>query len=80
MKSHFQELKKLAGAWVFQYLELPMEEDKYQLKLEKNKDVDNAVDYLKTIFWQYANNQQKYNYSRNEFRETVSVCSITEWL
>ena len=31
---------------------------------EKNKDVDNAVNYLKTIFWHYANNEQRYNYSQ----------------
>ena len=57
---------------MFVYLELPMEEENYKLKLEKNKDVDNAVEYLKSIFWQYANNEQKYNYSRNEFRQVVS--------
>ena len=31
---------------------------------EKNKDVDNAINYLKTIFWHYANNEQRYNYSQ----------------
>ena len=58
---------------MFQYFELPTEEEKFKLKLEKNKDVDNAVNYLKTIFWQYANNKNKYNYTRNDFRQVVSI-------
>ena len=64
------------GALVFIYLELPDEEEKKKLKLEKNIDVDNAVNYLKTIFWQYANNEKKYNYTRDEFRQTVSKHTV----
>ena len=59
-------------------LELPREEEQHQLKIEKNADVDNAIKYLKTIFWHYANNVQKYNYTRDQYRDTVSCHFETE--
>ena len=67
----FQTLCFLLGAWAFIELEYPREESQHKLKKEKNVDVDKAVAYLKTIFWQYANNQNKYNYTRDQFKEVV---------
>ena len=59
-------------------LEKENEDEAYALKLKKSKDVDEAVKYLKSIFWQYANNKEKYNYTRNEFRDVVSENNISE--
>jgi len=64
-------LYAVAGAWVFIVLERPDEEKRHEEKILKNKDVDNAINYLKTIFWHYANNEQRYNYSQEVFKETV---------
>lgn len=69
---------KSEGAWAFIELELPREESEHKLKKEKNVDVENAVNYLKTIFWHYANNKQKYNYTRDQFSETVSHFSVVQ--
>ncbi len=34
------------------------------------QDVDDAVTYMKGIFWTYANNQ-RYNYSREQYQSAV---------
>jgi hypothetical protein len=36
-------------------IELPAEEIRRQTKREKNLDVEDAIRYLKTIFWVYGN-------------------------
>ena len=66
------------GAYAFIVLEKENEDEAYALKLKKSKDVDEAVKYLKSIFWQYANNKEKYNYTRNEFRDVVSENDISK--
>ena len=38
------------------------------LKMEKSKEVDEAVDYLSSTFWNYATDEYRYNYSIEEFR------------
>lgn len=58
------------GAWVFLKLELPYEELQHEIKKEKSKDVDKAIEYLKSIFWHYATNE-RYNFSQPEFRDAV---------
>ena len=45
------------------------------LKLEKTKEVDAAIDYLKKTFWHYGNNEERYNYTQEEFRKYVSSSS-----
>ena len=57
------------GAWVFIQLELGAEEIRYEEKLNKTKDVDAAVGYLKNIFYFYATNVERYNYTRYEFQD-----------
>jgi len=52
-------------------LERPHEEDLHDEKIKRNKDVDDAINYLKKIFWHYANNERKYNYTQDEFRKQV---------
>jgi len=51
-------------------LERPNEELQYQVKLAKNLDVEDAIKYLKTIFWIYANND-RYNYSADQYQTMV---------
>ena len=41
-------------------------------KLNKTQDVDDAVSYLKDIFWTYANNE-RYNYSRDQYHDAVRI-------
>ncbi|TRY67796.1 hypothetical protein TCAL_15883 [Tigriopus californicus] len=58
------------GAMIFIEIERPAEVSRHELKISKTKEVVTAVNYLKKIFWQYANNE-KYNFSRTDFREQV---------
>jgi hypothetical protein len=50
---------------LFILLELPKDEIDRQTKLDKSLDVEDAIKYLKTIFWVYANNN-KYNYTADQ--------------
>ncbi len=64
-------MDSLPGALVFVEIEKPHEDDLYQEKLDKSKEVDAAIDYLKKIFWHYANNEARYNYTQEQFSERV---------
>lgn len=61
---------------IFIKIEKPNEIAKHDLKKEKTKEVNEAVDYLKKIFWQYATNEQRYNYTHAQFKAAVSVSSL----
>ena len=50
------------------WIELPKEELMKGLKMEKSKEVDEAVDYLSSTFWNYATDEYRYNYTIDEFR------------
>jgi len=52
-------------------LELPTEQEIYQLKLNKSQDVRDAAKYLQTVFWEYANNP-KYKLTQDDYEATVS--------
>jgi hypothetical protein len=52
-------------------LESPKEEERRQLKMDKSKEIGDAITYLKTTFWQYATNEYRYNYTKEEFRVAV---------
>ena len=62
----------LSGALIFIELEYPYEKSQHDTKLEKSKEVDAAIVYLKKVFWQYANNEQRYNYTQEQFKEHVT--------
>ena len=51
-------------------LELPNEEDLRIGKQNKTQDVDDSVEYLKSIFWIYANNQ-RFNLSKEAYKDQV---------
>ena len=51
-------------------LELPEEEVRRQTKLDRSLDVEDAVKYLKSIFWVYANND-KFNYTVDQYQAAV---------
>ena len=57
-----------SGAFLFMWIELPKEELMKALKMEKSKEVDEAVDYLSSTFWNYATDEYRYNYTIDEFR------------
>ena len=52
-------------------LELPNEEESFQEKLNKTVDVDNSINYLKSIFYHYATNVDRYNFTRDQYRDQV---------
>ena len=57
---------------MFIWLEKPNEEKQRNLKVEKTAEVHDAVAYLKTTFWQYATNEDRFNYTKDEFFTAVS--------
>ena len=65
----------MTGAQIFIEIEKPHEMALRDLKLEKTKEVDAAIDYLKKTFWHYGNNEERYNYTQEEFRKYVSSSS-----
>ena len=65
-------MSEISGAIIFIEIEKPNEVEKHELKKEKSKEVTAAVDYLKQIFWQYATNENRYNYTQEEFSKAVS--------
>jgi len=60
-----------AGAWVFMWLEEDREEENRKAKEAATDHVNDAVRYLKSAFWQYGTNEDKYNYTKNEFKQAV---------
>ena len=69
-----------AGAVIFIELELPTETAAHEEKKLKSKEVDSAVEYLKTIFWHYANDKENYNFTRETFRDQVKGIWFDETL
>ena len=59
------------GAYIFILLERGAEDLRYEEKLNRTKDVDASIDYLKSIFYHYATNVDRYNYTRDQYREAV---------
>jgi hypothetical protein len=64
------DLISFSGAYIYILFELPVEESQRQLKLNKTQDVNDAAVYLRTIFWDYANNP-KYNLTPDDFEAKV---------
>ena len=60
----------IPGAYLLIMLELPNEEDLRIGKQNKTQDVDDSVEYLKSIFWIYANNQ-RFNFSKEAYTDQV---------
>ena len=52
-------------------LETENEDKLYEVKMNKTKEVDAAIRYLKKIFWHYANNEERYNFTQERFSEQV---------
>ncbi len=62
------------GAYVLIKMELPIEEERRNTKLTKSQDVEDAVTYLKNVFWIYANDD-RYDLTPDEYRNKVhSIC------
>jgi len=57
----------VAGAWAFMWLEEDVEQENYDAKVAATKGVDDAVRYLKSTFWHYGTNEDKYNYTKQQF-------------
>ena len=53
------------------WIESPKEELMRELKMEKSKEVDEALVYLRSTFWHYASDEHRYNYTQDEFRVAV---------
>ena len=65
MKNYFP------GAYIFIALELPSEKLEYETKLAKNVDVEDAVKYLKSMFWIYATSD-RFNLTQDQYVAQVS--------
>lgn len=61
----------VGGALVFMRLESEREDEEEAAKAASTEDVNNAVSYLKQAFWQYGTNEAKYNYTREQFKQSV---------
>jgi len=61
----------VGGALVFMKLESDREDEEEAAKAASTVDVNNAVSYLKQAFWQYGTNEAKYNYTREQFKQSV---------
>jgi len=59
------------GAVIFQKIEEDREEEAHQAKIAATAGVNDAVRYLKSAFWQYGTNEDKYNFTRTEFKQAV---------
>ena len=46
---------------------------RYEEKLNKTADVDASIDYLKNIFYFYATNVERYNFTRVEYIKAVTA-------
>ncbi len=69
----------VGGACLYIDIERPYEEKLYEVKMNKTKEVDAAIRYLKKIFWHYANNEERYNFTQEQFSEQVRkdmVCTL----
>jgi hypothetical protein len=60
------------GAYIFIRIELPAEEIRRETKLLRNKDVDDAVLYLKQVFWQYLTSERQ-NFTQLDFMAEVII-------
>ena len=72
MKGAVYYCLSVASAYMFIWLERPNEEKQEQLKIQKTAEVHDAIAYLKTTFWQYATNEDRFNYTKDEFDKAVS--------
>jgi len=61
----------LPGAYIFLLIELPAEKERHEEKLNRTKDVEASIDYLKSIFYHYATNTERYNFTRDQYRDAV---------
>lgn len=61
----------VGGALVFMELEREREDAEEVAKAASTVDVNSAITYLKTAFWQYGTNENKYNYTREQFKQSV---------
>ena len=59
-----------SGAYIFIALELPYEKLQYETKLAKNIEVEDAITYLKTMFWIYAKSD-RYNMTQDQYVSQV---------
>jgi hypothetical protein len=63
-----------SGAYILIYLELPNEKSQFELKLNKTVDVENDIEFLKKLFWMYANDENRYNMTTTEYQNQVYIC------
>jgi len=61
----------IGGAVVFQKIEEEREDEAHVAKIAATEGVEDAVRYLKAAFWQYGTNEDKYNFTKEEFKTAV---------
>jgi hypothetical protein len=67
----FQVKAFFQGAYILIYLELPNEKSRFELKLNKTVDVENDIEFLKKLFWIYANNEHRYKMTTTDNQNQV---------
>jgi len=63
----------VGGAFVFMDLEEAREELARIAKESKTRDMEDAIRYVKQAFWHYGTNEDRFNYTREQFKEAVYI-------
>lgn len=63
----------VGGAEIFINIEIGKEEERYEDKRARAKEVNNAQEYLSNVFWWYAQEDEGYNFTQEQYG-SISVC------
>ena len=67
----------LAGAWAFIQLELPAEEQRYALKKVRAADVEDAYNYMSSLFWHYQGKNMSFaQWDRQVLSQLYRLCIL----
>lgn len=61
----------VGGAEIFINIEIGKEEERYEDKRARAKEVNNAQEYLSNVFWWYAQEDEGYNFTQEQFTDRV---------
>ncbi len=51
-------------------METDAEEKRYENKRQAGREVEAAAEYLSSAFWEYATNEDRYNFTYNQYFHT----------
>ncbi len=68
---HIIIIYRRSGCQLFITLELPAEQKRYAQKQKMGQNVEDAQNYLTTLFYWYAYDQDTYNYTKAQYEQSV---------